>query len=103
MSDPLPVWMSHTPQRSAYEWLAQGQNRAMYCGCSIVNEQNAMSGHCGDNYLKLCPLHAAAPELLKTLQQMRSKFDPSRSSYGFVTKEDLANVDAAIAHAEGRG
>ena len=97
MSDPLPVWMSHTPQRSAYEWLAQGQNRAMYCGCSIVNEQNAMSGHCGDNYLKLCPLHAAAPELLAALKAAKKDFIYSNHSW-----DSEEQVDKAIARAEGR-
>lgn len=53
----------HTPQPSAYEWLGPGQNRPLYCGCSIVNEQNAMSGHCGDDYIKFCPLHAAVQEV----------------------------------------
>ena len=48
---------------SAYEWLGDHKNRAIWCGCEIINEQNAMSGHCGDDYIKFCEAHAkAVPE-----------------------------------------
>ena len=42
-------------------------------------------------------------ECVEALTTLRSKYEPTKSSYGFVTKEDLAKVDAALAHAEGRG
>ena len=46
-------------------------------------------------------LIVAAPELLEALILMLSRFDESKSSYGFVTKADLSSVRAAIAKALG--
>ena len=78
----------------------------MYCGCSIVNEHNAASGRCGDDYLKHCTLHAAAPELLAVARQALAKF---RAIAQLVNEPSLAfappiikALERAIARAEGR-
>ena len=44
-------------QPSAYENLGPHKNRAIWCGCRIVNEDNELSGREGDNYIKFCDEH----------------------------------------------
>ena len=46
---------------------------------------------------------AAYRKCVEALTTLRSKYEPTKSNYGFVTKEDLAKVDAALAAAQGTG
>lgn len=50
---------------------------------------------------EMAAIGSPAPDLLKALKLMVSRFDRT-SSYGFVSKEDMATARAAIAKAEGR-
>jgi len=52
----------------------------------------------GVNYAMFCPMHAAAPELLKALQAIVRAFNGMRA----VTAAELKAARAAIAEAEGR-
>ena len=47
-----------------------------------------------------CPLHAAAPELLEALKDIRDNSSRNTAVGHIFTQDQLARVEAAIAHAE---
>jgi hypothetical protein len=75
--------------------MLESNAKRLPCGCEIVGVLNGTV--CVDHILELCPLHAAAPEMLEALKDARVHLEYGPGG-GFKSV-----LDDIIAKVEGRG